>query len=103
MILIVGKYECKKYVCKVDSSHKKDIDWGYYTNPSANKLTCGVKCSIDANCETYEWSNTKGKETCKWWKKGSCHYDMNTKDTTDPYFVSCKEIGAITKFSFTAK
>ena len=52
-----------------------------------------MRCFKDDNCEAYEWSNSEGNETCKWWKKGGCQYETDTKDATDPNFVSCKAKG----------
>ena len=35
----------------------------------------------------------KPLDTCKWWKKGGCQYETDTKDAMDPNFVSCKAKG----------
>ena len=78
----------------MDDSHTENIDWGHYPETNGNKLSCQSQCFKDDNCETYEWSNTDGKEMCKWWNKGMCQY-RNGKKSDDPKFVSCKKAGNI--------
>ena len=77
----------------MDDAHRENIDWGHYKETDGSKRSCQVECFKDENCEAYEWSDTNGHQTCKWWSKGICQYGKDQK-SDDPKFVSCQKLGS---------